>query len=62
MTALIYIQIGGYAFVAIATIAILVVPNIFVAKNMHLSRKRMLAHTDERLRSTAEFINVHRGE
>lgn len=58
ITALIYIQIRGFAFVAIGTIAVLVLPNVFVAKNMHLSRKRMLQHTDERLRSTAEFIQV----
>lgn len=54
-----YIQIGGYAFVAIATIAILVAPNAVVAKEMHASRKRMLGHTDERLRSVAELVQVN---
>lgn len=58
ITALIYIQIGAYAFVAIGTIAILVFPNAIVAKHMHLARKRMLTHTDERLRSVVEFIQV----
>ena len=58
LTIIMYLQIGGYAFVAIATIAILVMPNAVVAKKMHLTRKRMLGHTDERMRSVAEFIQV----
>lgn len=43
---------------AIGTIFVLVLPNAVVAKKMHLSRKRMLNHTDERMRSIAELIQV----
>eukprot|EP01111_Echinosteliopsis_oligospora_P007904 TRINITY_DN2325_c0_g1_i1.p1 TRINITY_DN2325_c0_g1~~TRINITY_DN2325_c0_g1_i1.p1 ORF type:complete len:1459 (-),score=347.50 TRINITY_DN2325_c0_g1_i1:133-4509(-) len=56
ITALIYVQIGPYAFVCIGTVFLLLLPNGLVAKKMHMSRKNMLGHTDERLRSIGEFV------
>jgi len=56
ITALIYVQIGPFAFVCIGTVFLLLLPNGLVAKKMHTSRKNMLGHTDERLRSIGEFV------
>jgi ABC-type bacteriocin/lantibiotic exporter with double-glycine peptidase domain len=62
ITIILYIYISYFAFVAIGSLFILVAPNAIIAKKMHLSRKRMLHHTDERLRSVAELVQVSEKE